>query len=482
MASDNSTLASRYFGILIFGYLLFIGLASFYLTDFISPARAARAGVNELFFLAGEFRLRWWNLRDISTNILLYMPLGFLVAMALAAAGRLQRPGFHWCWGLLLSVIVEVVQAFVGRFSDATDVLSNSCGYLLGFVIARHGVFHFAMSPAGLLGLEAGGQADRLNNLAGIRFIYVAVVLVTSLLPLDISVAMTGIYGKLQAIGDAMPRLIVDPFYHFRNGIEIRYLTLKLLVFLPLGFLSAVLQLRRGRGSLLLPACHCLLLGLIMEGANLFIRSGRSDILVPVLGFATGLAVAGAILGFASRAGPGGRVLSPPDRPYLLLSAGLLYGMLLLAIALSPYEFELSLRSIRDKLLYDSNLIPFRLHFSVRSTGSAVDLAREFLLGAPVGTILALGLRATRFDPARATLGLLACVSGLAVSGTLELLQSTVTGRYVDITDVLMATLGSLAGANTASLYLRDHPDSQPVTATRSRQQELEESRSPPQG
>jgi len=288
--SDNSdTLIlppAFFFGLLIFAYLFFIAFVSFYLPDFISPRRVARAGAGELFFLADEFRLRWWNLPDITINLLLYMPLGFLVALFLASKDRLSRAGIFLWLGFVLSVGVEVIQAFIGRFSDATDVLSNGSGYLLGFYIARTALIRYRINPAGLL---------RLDTLTRLRFIYLTLVIFAALLPLDISVSMAQIVSKLQAEGSALPRLIVNPFYHFRDTENIQYLISHLFMFLPLAFLTISVQWRRAQASVLIPAFHCLLLGITVEGANLFIQSGRSDIVVPVMGFGAGLVVAGAI-------------------------------------------------------------------------------------------------------------------------------------------------------------------------------------------
>ena len=452
-SKNNPALPALYFGLLICMYLLFIAFASFYLTDFVSLRRATRAGAGELFFLVDEFRLRWWNLRDIATNILLYMPLGFLVALYLASRYGVIRSGIYLWLGFLLSVSVEVVQAFIGRYSDATDVLSNSGGYLLGFYIARTAVIRYRVKPASLLGLEIGSHADKLNTLAGVRFVYLAIVVVTALLPLDISVSASQIFSKLQAVGGDMPRLVVDPFYHFRTRPDFQYLTLHLLVFLPLAFLSSMIQIRRAQVSLLVPAFHCLLLGLMVEGANLFIRSGRSDIIVPFLGFFAGLAVAWVVGALAVQARQYSSTKRNHELQYLLVSAALIYLLFLLSISLSPYDFELSLRAIRDKLLSDANFLPFRLHFSTRSIATAVDIVREFVLYAPFGALLALWLRNSVFKSTILVTLMSAGVLGLGLSAWVEVLQLAVVGRYADITDVLLATSGCLGGALLAPLF-----------------------------
>ena len=445
MSQSAKNLPSLYFFLLIVCYLLFIAAASFYLTGNIPSTQSA---INRLLFRLGDFRVSLHNLRDISTNILLYMPLGFLVAMFIACTKRITLINIHLCWGVLISLCVEITQAFIGRFSDFTDIVSNGTGYVIGFVIALQSINRFGMRPAALLGLVSEENTDTLNTLSGIRFVYLTVAFVTCLLPLDITVSFADIYGKLVAVNGAMPRLIVDPFYHYSTlANDLQYLVLRLLMFLPLAFLSAFIQIHRSQPSVFIPAFHCLLFGLSVELANLFIRSGRSDIFVPIMGFCGGLLVAYTVVYFNRLRG--GLIRSEHNREqlYYLLSIGLLYCIFLLAVSLSPYDFELSLSAIRNKLLVESNFMPFRAHFSTRSVAAAVDIVREVILYVPLGVIVALVFRTTKKTAARHYSLLVAAVLGFTFAIVIELLQLTVVGRYVDITDCLLGAIGCLAGA-----------------------------------
>jgi len=435
------------FSCLLIAYLLLIALASFYLSDFVSPRRAARAGVGELFFRLDEFRLRWYNLRDISTNILLYMPLGLLVALLLECRGQLRKWSWHLAWGAGLSVVVETAQAFIGRWSDATDVLANSSGFILGYMIAYFSIARNGIKPAVLLGFSTTGQGDRLNTLVGMRFAYVAVVLITAALPLDISVSASNLLAKFQAVDGEMPRIVVNPLYHFESGqANLQYLTQEIMLFIPVAILSGLVQLRRNDLSVLQPALHCLLLGLAVEGGNLFILSGRSNIIVPIVGFLTGILVAAIIYSSARRAADIDFTSGLKDKVALLISLTLLYGLLVVSFALAPYEFELSLRALVDKLREGTNLLPFYLHFSTRSVGSAIDLVREFLLYVPAGILLTFWVRTVASGISLKLTYFLAVTTALAIAFFVELLQLAVVARYVDITDVLMAGAGGMAG------------------------------------
>jgi len=386
------------------------------------------------------------------------MPLGFLVAMFLACSNRIAALSFHLAWGVCLSVGVEITQAFIGRFPDFTDIISNGTGYACGFVIAQMSINKFGIKPSMLLGIASEENADTIDTLEGIRFIYVTVAFITCLLPLDITVSFSDIYGKLVAVGDSMPRVIVDPLYHFTAlAGDLQYLVLNLLLFLPLAFLSAFIQIRRGQPSIFIPAFHCLLLGLCVELANLFIKSGRTDILIPVMGFCGGGLMAYAVVYFSRINGATVPTRHPTkqkqEQPYYLLSMALLYCILLLAISLSPYEFELSIRAIRNKFLVESNFVPFMAHFSTRSIASAVDIVREVILYAPLGAVVALILRANKKKVSTRYALFMAAFTAGSVAVVLELLQLTVTGRYVDLTDCLLGITGGVAGARLAPLF-----------------------------
>ncbi|WP_166804791.1 VanZ family protein [Cryobacterium sp. Sr8] len=80
---------------------------------------------------------------EFSANVLMFVPLGFLVTMLL--------PTWGWWLALLLcpalSVAIEFTQASIltARFATVTDVVANSIGALLGIAVAvalRAIIFH----------------------------------------------------------------------------------------------------------------------------------------------------------------------------------------------------------------------------------------------------------------------------------------------------------------------------------------------------
>lgn len=78
---------------------------------------------------------RWvdYSVAEFSGNILMFVPLGMLVALLIPRRSR---------WALLLigtlfSASIELTQTMVpGRVSDVRDVIANSTGFLLGAAVA----------------------------------------------------------------------------------------------------------------------------------------------------------------------------------------------------------------------------------------------------------------------------------------------------------------------------------------------------------
>lgn len=428
---------------LIFGYLGFIGIASFYLTSTIPSSASA---IQNLINSANFERVSFHNLRDISTNILLYMPLGFLIAMYRATFKKVTLLTPLILLGFAVSCSVEIIQAFIARTSDIVDVITNTTGYILGYVIAWAAVSIFNLQPQVILGLSSDENSGRIEqSLSAIRFIYIAIATITNLLPLNITVSLSDIFAKTQSVGENIPRLIIDPLFHLQQAsIDFQYLTLHALSFLPLAFLSSLILYQRNIRNPFTPALHCLLFAMFLAMANVFIKSGRTDIALPVLAFFVGLIVTlitNRVINLSS-AEKQTESVSTLTNNSALITAIIIYLFLILIFSLSPYEFELTLNSIRTKL-YESNFIPLRAHLSHRSLGAAIDLVREPLIYAPWGALLYILIG--RFLPKTQSIVVAIGLTG-ATALFIETIQLAIVGRFVDITDPLLAGGGCVLG------------------------------------
>lgn len=436
---------------MIFGYLVFIGIASFYLPNSI-PSQTK--GLQALLNSAQFDRITFHNLRDISTNVLLYMPLGFLLAMYRATFKELVLLTPLLLLGFVVSTSVEITQAFINRTSDIVDIITNTSGYVLGYLIAWIAVNWFQLRPQVILGLSGNSSGNLEQSLSAIRFIYIAVTTVAVLLPLDVSVSLTNIHAKTLSIDGLPPRIIINPLFHFQQpSIDFQYLTLSALTFLPLAFLSCLIQFKRKQTSVLIPALHCLLFATFLEIADIFVKSGRSDILIPILAFGVGLLSAMAankIIQLSAEEVKAETTASLSANTALITSI-IIYLFIILIFSLSPYEFELSLDAIRAKLS-DSNFIPLKAHLSHRSLGAAIDLIREPLIYAPWGALLyVLTQRLVEQIPA--------IIISIGLTGAtalfIEAVQLAIVDRFVDITDPLLACGGCILGIVFTQLFLK---------------------------
>lgn len=439
--TDQRPLATYCFLLLVLAYVAFIAAASFYFTG--SGTTHSRSILDRLFGFGWQgLTPSWHNVRDISTNIALYMPYGLLVGASLACKRSLRFLHPAIFIGLLTSLIVEVTQPFIHRYSDPTDVISNSLGYLLGYLCILVAVKRFRLHPPHLLGMELNKSGDEpMFLLEGLRFLCIALFIIISLLPFDISVTLSDIYAKLHAARGSSPHLILDPLYHFEHrDITARSISLMVLGFAPLAIINALIGLQARRRFVFNTTMACFLLAMITEFMQIFVRSARSDVLTIFIALLSGFGISFLLQSLSKK------TLASSQHPITnALFLGTLYVILLAVIAWAPFDFERNLDAIKFKLLHESNWIPFRLHFSTRSLAAALDIVRETLLYVPLGLLAGYLIQHRTADKKPAAY-VLAAIFGLALGLALEISQSIVIGRYIDLTDSLLACLGTVMG------------------------------------
>ena len=87
------------------------------------------AGVN-LVPLAGIVG----DAKNAALNVLLFVPLGILLPVLWREFRSFPRTALA---GLLLSLGIEILQIFTFRYTDVNDLLTNTAGAALGFLIAK---------------------------------------------------------------------------------------------------------------------------------------------------------------------------------------------------------------------------------------------------------------------------------------------------------------------------------------------------------
>ncbi len=75
-------------------------------------------------------------------NILLFMPFGFLLPVLWKEYRSLRIMALA---GILLSLFIEVLQIFSFRLTDVDDLIANTTGTVLGYVISRRFAFRIPL-------------------------------------------------------------------------------------------------------------------------------------------------------------------------------------------------------------------------------------------------------------------------------------------------------------------------------------------------
>jgi glycopeptide antibiotics resistance protein len=457
-------LAARLFFVLAVLFVGFIAVAS------LTPVKDANLSLREI----GDGWFGGWpsvsdifsyhDLRDISTNILLYLPLGVFLSLAVSR----QRRRFLPMWlivGTAVSLFMEFIQAYVGRHPDPVDVATNTTGYLLGFAMVVVAVKQIGLRPSSFLGIGAGRDLDEsAKAVASLRFLYICIYFIVALVPFDISVRLSQVYAQLFD-GDVETRkIILDPFHHFAlwwSGGGLRLL-LHLLGLVPLAILTSLLDMYKGRSNPLSPISACLILAFASECSQLFILSRTSDIVMLPLSVLAGWLGWKLVQVWWKIANPRHdhmihdyMIKKDADNNKILSVAIAFYGVIICLLAWAPFQFEYHPDIVMDKIKYESNLIPFKMHFAVRDIGSAVDLVKEAGIFVPLGlliTMLLLNLR-SRLD--RLQIIILVGIACAAFAVFTELSQAACVGRYIDATDIVLAGIGGMAGSILIKLFSR---------------------------
>ena len=390
------------------------------------------------------------NLRDITTNVLLYIPLG--VFLALAVCRRKARFLSPWIIaGTLVSLTMEVGQSFIGRTPDLVDIVTNSVGYVAGFWLVMAGVRFYGLDPVVFLGFDPDEVQDqKTQSIAAFRFIYICIYILIALLPFDISVRLSEIYAQLLPDEIGRVRIVLDPGYTVSNWQNNgQKLTLELLGLLPVGALTAFLNGVRGRLSAFTAVFTCVWVALICEVSQVFILSRTTDIVmipVAVVAGVAGWALVKVWFGVQRADATVARERDHANwRPLVVALVG--YALVIAFFAWSPFDFEIDPKAVARKIIYDSNLIPFREHFAVRSLASAVDIVKETGLFVPFGLLLSLLITEIRPGLPRMHTALVTAVISAGFATVTEMSQAVCVERFIDVTDILLAGFGGLCGA-----------------------------------
>jgi glycopeptide antibiotics resistance protein len=385
---------------------------------------------------------------DVLVNVLLFVPIGFLLLGALA--GRSRRASVLLALpvvltGGVISVAIEFGQIFVvGRTPSWNDVLAESLGGALGALLW---VIAGSVVVAWIDGIfRSEFERDRVYRSLGV---YVGVWAILALLPLDFTVRVEELGEKFRA-----GRIVFEPF---PKGWTLRDAGGTLLLAIPVGAFALALSRRR---QLPRPALAGLGVGLALsvatEAVQFFSYSRTAD--------STDLLMnaAGIVLGVTLAARWSNSETSAPHAsarvkvwPIVTLA---LWGVALLVRHWSPFDFTTDSSMIRNRIPA-MFAVPFHSYYRGFAPYVLVDVTTKLLMAVPVGALLQL-----MFLPRRRVWRWVMSAGIVIVSGlmflALELGQLMLPSRVPDQTDVYLGTLGATIGVALVWLITQRGPGS----------------------
>ena len=377
--------------------------------------------------LTGELRL---SRTDIAVNVLLQVPLAFgLTHLAW------QIPRLNWrvlavvvVWPalLLLAVMVEFAQIyFPPRNPSWVDVAAQATGAFLGLVVflaLRH------RFDAWLQGFQAQAplQTRRRQWLAA----YLAVLLLFSLLPLDLTVSPVEIYRKWRD-----GRVVLVPFGAINDSPAASALSAVqgAALWLPVGCLLRLLRQPSGRWAAAVITGG--VAAVFVEVAQLLVLSRVSDV-TDILCAIAGLALGASLPGYWARA-------SGEQRRLGLHFAGLVWLALVALDVWWPLNFSARHEQQLAPLWQVLWRSPLQSYLAGDPFGALGELGRKIFMLAPNGVFWALASRpeaAARWPAAGPVLGF------LLLAAVLELGQRWLPSRHADATDFILMAMGGIAG------------------------------------
>ena len=151
--------------ILLMGVYLTIVLTYTISPDYFFIDLGLRGNINLIPFLVlmdiSKNPLNFWG------NIAMFIPLGALLVMLSSQCQKLQTT---LLLGAALSLFIEIMQLFSYRSTDIDDVILNTCGALIGFLLGKI-ILYFIPSLRKKIGVFRKGRNNnhrKYNDTAGI--------------------------------------------------------------------------------------------------------------------------------------------------------------------------------------------------------------------------------------------------------------------------------------------------------------------------
>lgn len=391
------------------------------------------------------FELSIESRSDWAANILLFVPLGFLMM----AASRVDRPSRLRTIAVaaltiltcaMLSAAVEFTQIwFPPRVVSQNDLVAESLGGAVGvglWVLVGQRLTWFARDYTSTLSSRRNFELVLGGYLVGF--------LIYSVLPLDLTISPADLWRKYRD-----GRILVFGLGGGNPGELAISILAKIAPFVPVGLLvSSQLGPRRSRiGDLRRGLVLGGFLALGIEAAQLIVDSrvtNGADILWGALGVAAGVG-----LWRTQTFGPAARqrsAVSGRGRSWFWLGLAVVYAAALITIFWMPFRFVIDRNLILSRI-HGLTRVPFAALFWGTYWNAMSQITSKVLWFAPLGALLARGIVISATQVSGRRLRALACLLAcLALATTIELGQVFLPDHVADLTDVLLYETGAALG------------------------------------
>ncbi len=403
---------------LLFLWGLFIVYATLLPFDFSAPLELVEQRLRRIW----AHPLRGGSWADVHGNVLLFVPWGALLAMAMARRGAsfIMAVVLAMCTGAFLSGSVEVIQLFAPmRQCSFIDFVTNSFGATVGAIIGWPWIR--LVWPVLSIRLR---RWITTHPLATCAFLTAGILFLAGLSPFGFNPRPYYVKGKI-ATAQWIPfeRPAAEPL----RSTKPLYWAAELLTWALAGGLFALAarqsRLRiRGAGTIGCAIAASVLLSLAIETSQLLIPARDVDatsIVLALFGSASGAAVV---------------VLSREVDPHRLISPAIAIWFLAVMFALwNPPRFT----QPEPPYWRLEWVVPFWSYFYSRTMADLADVIGQFVIFMPLGALLA--ARTNRQSFAGALL------IGFALGVLFELGQAFLP-RAADLSDAISAAGGTAAG------------------------------------
>ena len=400
------------------------------------------------------YKGRWAPITDIVGNILLFIPLGFLLYLWRFQRGLESSIIGTAFVGLLLSVFIEFLQLFVQeRISSITDLFNNTLGTLLGALSAW---IYFR-----LFATQAHQFVKRLYREQPITIVLLAVFVLqaaAAIIPFNVSITVSDLKNSIKQI-------IVTPFQtqslsYVLLGSPVRidgqafswYKFLENFLFWSCwGYITALCYnyyWRMKQGGVWLMIVAGFIPGIFLEALQIFIVSRYCDINDIISNWA------GVITGLFIYRFYRPHYRFPSSESWRALSgAVVLYLVCILFAGLQPFDFKSTANGLLPVIGYQ-HLVPFLTYYKNTSIWNISDLITGLLYFYPVSLYMSYALYRQKFN--WRTLYVCTGTTGFLMGALIEFCQLYSPTRVGDITDVLLYSIGGLLGTFSLIYYFQE--------------------------